>query len=136
MQYGFSFRADSIVPLAVETVLYKAHLFRVAAVQHFLHCLVVFWAVVERMDLLELIPVVLKNTLKGFLVNTFRGSPLRTTITGWAQKSRKKLVSSQKLGVRLGKLWEMQTERCVFRFLGFRRDGRKSPGNPQANPAF
>ena len=89
MQYGFSFRADSIVPLAVETVLYKAHLFRVAAVQHFLHCLVVFWAVVERMDLLELIPVVLKNTLKGFLVNTFRGSPLRTTIAGWAQKSRK-----------------------------------------------
>ncbi len=64
------------------TVLYKAHLFRVAAVQHFLHCLVVFWAVVTRIKFLELIPVALKNTLKGVLVNAFHGSPLRTTIDG------------------------------------------------------
>ncbi len=64
------------------TVLYKAHLFRVTAVQHFLHCLVVFWAVVTRMDLLELIPVVLKNTLKGVFVNAFHGSFPRTTIDG------------------------------------------------------
>jgi len=64
------------------TVLYKAHLFRVAAVQHFLHCLVVFWAVVTKMDLLELIPVTLKNALKGVLVNAFHGSLPRTTIAG------------------------------------------------------
>lgn len=64
------------------TVLHKAHLFGVAAVQHFLHCLVVFWAVVTRMDLLELIPVVLKNTLKGIIVNAFYGSQLQTTIDG------------------------------------------------------
>ena len=68
--------------LTLASVLYKAHLFRVPAVQHFLHCLVVFWVVVTRMDLLELIPVVLKNTLKGVLVNAFHGSLSRTTIDG------------------------------------------------------
>ena len=64
------------------TVLDKTHLFWIAAVQHFLQCLVVFWVVVTRMDLLEPIPVVLKNTLKGVLVNAFHGSLPRTTIDG------------------------------------------------------
>jgi hypothetical protein len=34
------------------------------------------------MHLLELIPVVLKNTLKGVFVNAFHGSFPRTTIDG------------------------------------------------------
>lgn len=62
------------------TVSDKTHLFWIAAVQHFLQCLVVFWVVVTRMDLLEPIPVVLKNTLKGVLANAFHGHLLRTTI--------------------------------------------------------
>ena len=73
-------------------VLYKAHLFRVATVQHFLHCLVVFCAVVARMDLLELIPLVLKNTLKGFLVNAFRGSSSTDDHSRMGIKIEKKLL--------------------------------------------
>jgi hypothetical protein len=43
------------------------------------------------MDLLELIPVVLKNTLKGVFVNAFHSCPLRATIVELTQTSRKEL---------------------------------------------
>jgi hypothetical protein len=63
------------------SVLDKAHLSRLAAVEHFLYGVVVVGTIKACMSLLKRIPMVAENLLKGVFVNAFHGCPLRTTIT-------------------------------------------------------
>ncbi len=63
------------------SVLDKAHLSRLAAVEHFLYGVVVVGTIKACMSLLKRIPMLAENLLKGVFVNAFHGCPLRTTIT-------------------------------------------------------
>ncbi len=62
------------------SVLNKAHLFRIAAVEHFLDGVVVIRAVKSWMVLLKRTPMIVENLLERVFVNTFHGCSLRTTI--------------------------------------------------------
>ena len=75
-------------------VLYKAHRFGVAAVQHFLDGVVVVWTVVARVDIREAIPMVFEDLLEGLLVDAFHGCPLRTTILTLMQHVQAKVEPS------------------------------------------
>ena len=55
------------------SVLNKAHLFGIAAVEHFLDGVVVIRAVKSWISLLKRIPMVVENVLKGVFVNAFHG---------------------------------------------------------------
>ena len=70
------------------TVLYKAHLIRVAAVEHFLDVIVVIRVVVARINLLKQIPILCKDSLKCIFLKTIHGCHLRTTISNLMYKSR------------------------------------------------
>jgi len=79
---GFAGEGDAAgFPTRWATVLYKAHLFRVPAVQHFLHSVVVVGTVKAWTKLFKRIPIVVENLLKRVFVNAFHSCSVRTTIT-------------------------------------------------------
>ena len=79
---GFACKSNSAnFSTVAASVLYKAHLFRIAAVEHFLDGVIVVGTIKACMGLLKRIPMVVENLLKGVFVNAFHGCPLRTTIT-------------------------------------------------------
>ena len=63
------------------SVLDKAHLFGIAAVEHFLNSFVVIGTVKAWMELLKRVPVLVENLLKGVFIDAFHSGFLRTTIT-------------------------------------------------------
>ena len=71
------------------SVLNKAHLFGIAAVEHFLDSVVVVGTVKAWPKLFKRIPMIVENLFKCVFVNAFHGSLPQTTITGLTQKSRK-----------------------------------------------
>jgi hypothetical protein len=79
---GFAGKSDASGFTAIAaSVLYKAHLFRIATVEHLLNSIVVIRAVKSWMYLLERIPVIVKYLLENVFVNAFHGCSLGTTIT-------------------------------------------------------
>jgi len=79
---GFAGKGNSAYFSTVAaSVLDKAHLFRIAAVEHFLDSLVVVRTIKAWPELLKRIPVIRENLLECFFVNAFHGYSLRTTIT-------------------------------------------------------
>jgi len=79
---GFAGKSDASGFTAIAaSVLYKAHLFRIAAVEHFLNGIIVIRAVKAWMTLLECIPVIVKNLLENIFINAFHGCFVGTTIT-------------------------------------------------------
>ena len=79
---GFAGKGNSAYFSTVAaSVLDKAHLFRIAAVEHLLNSFVVVGTVKAWPELLKCIPVIVENLLKGVFVDAFHGCFLRTTIT-------------------------------------------------------
>ena len=79
---GFAGKGNSAYFSTVAaSVLDKAHLFRIAAVEHLLNSFVVVGIVKAWMELLKRIPVIVENLLKSVFVDAFHGCFLRTTIT-------------------------------------------------------
>lgn len=78
---GFAGKGDtSYFATLAASVLDKAHLVGITAVEHFLDGVVVIRTVKSWMNLLKRIPMIVKNLLKRVSVNTFHGCSLRTTI--------------------------------------------------------
>jgi len=78
---GFAGKGDASYLAAVTaSVLDKAHLFGIAAVQHFLEGIVIIGTVKFGMRLLKGIPVLVENLLECVFVNTYHVCSLRTTI--------------------------------------------------------
>ena len=78
---GFAGKSDTSCFSAVAaSVLDESHLFRVAAVQHFLNGVIVIRAVKAWMFFLKRIPMIVKDILERVFVNAFHGWSLRTTI--------------------------------------------------------
>ena len=79
---GFAGKGNSAYFSTVAaSVLDKAHLFRIAAVEHLLNSFFVVGTVKAWMELLKRIPVIVENLLKGVFVDAFHDCFLRTTIT-------------------------------------------------------
>jgi len=79
---GFAGEGDTSYFSAVAaSVLNKAHLVRIAAVEHFLNSIVVIRAVKSWIDLLKRIPMIAENLLECVFINAFHGCSLGTTIT-------------------------------------------------------
>ena len=87
---GFAGKGNaSCFSTVAASVLYKAHLFRIAAVQHFLDSFVVIGTIKAWTKLLKRIPMVIANLLECFFINAFHGCSLRTTIvesTEWVEE--------------------------------------------------
>jgi len=66
-------------------VLDKAHLFRIAAVEHFLDSLVKIRMIESWPELSKRLPVVIEYLLEGVFINACHGGSLRTTITDWVK---------------------------------------------------
>ncbi len=62
------------------SILNKAHLFGIAAVEHFLDSVVVVWTIKVWTKLLKRIPMIVENLLERVFVNAFHGCSLRATI--------------------------------------------------------
>ena len=78
---GFAGKCDASYLAAVAaSVLDKAHLVRITAVEHFLDGVVIIGTVKFGMRLLKRIPVIIKNLLESVFINAFHGCSLRTTI--------------------------------------------------------
>jgi hypothetical protein len=78
---GFAGESDTSYFTAVAaSVLNKAHLFGVAAVQHFLDGIVIIGTVKFGMGLLKRIPVIIENLLKCIFINAFHSCSMGTTI--------------------------------------------------------
>ena len=83
---GFAGKGNSAYfSTAAASVLDKAHLFRIAAVEHLLNSFVVVGTVKAWPELLKRIPVIVENLLKDVFVDAFLGCSLRTTITEWVE---------------------------------------------------
>jgi hypothetical protein len=83
---GFACKGNSAnLPTLAASVLDKTHLFRIAAVKHFLDGVVVVGTIKSCVGLLKRIPMVVENVLKSVFVNAFHGCSLRTTITELAK---------------------------------------------------
>ena len=67
------------------SVLYKAHLVRVAATKHFIDSLVVVRIIKAWTKLFKCIPMVVKDSFESVLIDAFHGCSLRTTITELAK---------------------------------------------------
>ena len=87
---GFAGKGNaSCFSTVAASVLYKAHLFRIAAVQHFLDSFVVIGTIKAWAKLLKRIPMVIENLLECFFINAFHGCSLQTTIvesTEWVEE--------------------------------------------------
>ena len=78
---GFTGKSDTSYFSAVAaSVLDKAHLLGIAAVEHFLDGIVKIGTVKFGMCLLKRILVIMKNLLECVFINAFHGCSLRTTI--------------------------------------------------------
>jgi len=78
---GFAGKGDpSNFSTLTASVLDKAHLFGIAAVEHFLDGVVVVRTVKSWMSLLKRIPMIVKNLLERVFINAIHGCSLRTTI--------------------------------------------------------
>ena len=73
------------------SVLNKAHLIGIAAVEHFLDSVVVVGTVKAWTKLLKRIPVIIENLFKCVFVNAFHGCSLRTTITELTKQVEERL---------------------------------------------
>jgi len=83
---GFAGKGNSAYFSTVAaSVLDKAHLFRIAAVEHLLNSFVVVLTVKAWPELLKRIPVIVENLLKSVFVDAFHGCSQRTTITELAE---------------------------------------------------
>jgi hypothetical protein len=92
---GFAGESDTPYLSAVATsVLHKAHLFRITAVEHFLDGIVVIRTVETWIGLLKRIPMIIENLLKRVFVNAFHGCSVRTTITELAGQVEKRIKTS------------------------------------------
>jgi hypothetical protein len=78
---GFAGKSDASYLAAVTaSVLDKAHLLGIAAVEHFLNGIVIIGTVKFGMRLLKRIPVIVENLFERVFVNDFHGCSLRTTL--------------------------------------------------------
>jgi len=83
---GFAGKSNSAYFSTVAaSVLDKAHLFRIAAVEHLLNSFVVVGIVKAWPELLKRIPVIVENLLEYVFINAIHGCSLRTTITELAE---------------------------------------------------
>jgi len=83
---GFAGKGNSAYFSTVAaSVLDKAHLFWIAAVEHLLNSFVVVLTVKAWPELLKRIPVIVENLLKSVFVDAFHGCSQRTTITELAE---------------------------------------------------
>lgn len=83
---GFAGKGDSSYFSALTaSVLDKAHLVGITAVEHFLDGVVVIRTVKSWMNLLKRIPMIVENLFECVFVNAFHGCSLRTTIPEWAK---------------------------------------------------
>ncbi len=73
------------------SVLNKAHLFGIAAVEHFLDSAVVVGTVKAWTKLSKRIPMIVENLFKCVFVNAFHGCSLRTTITELTKQVEERL---------------------------------------------
>jgi hypothetical protein len=79
---GFAGESDtSYFSALAASVLNKAHLFRIAAVEHFMDGVVIVGTIKSCVGLLKRIPVIVENLLESVFVNAFHGCSLRITIT-------------------------------------------------------
>ena len=84
---GFTGKSDpSYLATLAATILDIAHFVGITTTEHFRDGVVVIRTVKSWVILLKLIPVVVKNLLKGVFVNAFHGCSLRTTIPEWSQQ--------------------------------------------------
>jgi len=91
---GFAGKGNSACFSTVAaSVLDKAHLFRIAAVEHFLDGVVVIWTVTSWMSLLKRLPVIVENLLKNVFVEAFHGCSLQTIITKLVESVEKRIKS-------------------------------------------
>jgi hypothetical protein len=78
---GFAGESNTACLSAVAaTVLHKAHLFWIAAVEHFLDYVAIVWTVKAWMGLFKSIPVIVEYLLECVFVDSFHGRSLRTKI--------------------------------------------------------
>ena len=78
---GFAGKGDpSNFSTLTASVLDKAHLFGIAAVEHFLDGVVVIRTVKSGMRMLNRIPMIVENLLERVFINAIHGCSLRTTI--------------------------------------------------------
>ena len=80
-------------PTRWATVLYKAHLFRIPAVEHFLDSVVVVGTVKAWTKLFKRIPMIVENLFERVFVNTFHGCSLRTTIAELTKQVEERIIS-------------------------------------------
>jgi hypothetical protein len=91
---GFTGKCNSTCLSAkAASVLDKAHLFRVTAVEHFLDGVVIIRAVKALVQMLKRIPVIKENLFKCVFVKAFHGCSLQTTITELAGQVEKVKMS-------------------------------------------
>jgi len=95
---GFAGESDTphLSALAA-SVLNKAHLVGIAAVEHFLDSLVVVRTIKAWSELLKRIPVIIENLLECFFVNAFHGCFLRTTIPELTKQVEKRMSYAKRL---------------------------------------
>jgi len=74
------------------SVLNKAHLFGIAAVEHFLDSVVVVGAVKAWTKLFKRIPMIVENLFERVFVNTFHGCSLRTTIAELTKQVEERII--------------------------------------------
>ena len=74
------------------SVLNKAHLFGIAAVEHFLDSVIVVGTVKAWTELLKRIPVIVENLLECAFVNAFHGCSLRTTIAELTKQVEERII--------------------------------------------
>jgi len=73
------------------SVLNKPSFVRITAIKHFLDSFVVVWIVEAWIDLLERIPMIIKDLFECAFIDAFHGYSLRITIARLMQRSRKEL---------------------------------------------
>jgi hypothetical protein len=74
------------------SVLNEAHLFWIAAVEHFLDSVVVVGTVKAWTKLFKLIPMIVENLFERVFVNTFHGCSLRTTIAELTKQVEERII--------------------------------------------
>jgi len=89
---GFAGKGNSAYFSTVAaSVLDKAHLFRIAAIEHLLNSFVVVGAFKAWLELLKRLPVIVENLLKNVFVEAFHGGSLRTIITKLVKSVEKRI---------------------------------------------
>ncbi len=71
----------SYLAAVAASILNKSHFIRVAAIEHFLDCIIIIGTVKFGIGMLKRIPVIVENLLECVFVNAFHDRSLRTIIT-------------------------------------------------------